>query len=229
MIHEKSWCTSRKGRSIELFASRNLKKSDHPLLFVGGVHGDEPEGVVLAEKTLRFIEKEAEKIQLPWILIPCLNIDGFTAGTRVNGAGVDLNRNYATRNWSPDFENERYFPGTHAGSEPEVQGMMGLIRDFDPREIIHCHSWNPCVVCTGEPGRKDAERLAKACGYELVDTIGYPTPGSLSHYGWGENGIPVICIEEQEKTPPDQIWPHFEAGIRDIFLDVSMRRDNLRK
>jgi murein peptide amidase A len=228
VIHEKSWCVSRKGRDIPLFASGDLDKNDHPLLFLGGVHGDEPEGVELAEKTLAFLLKDAPKIQIPWILIPCLNVDGYLDGQRVNGAGVDLNRNYATKNWSPDFEKERYFPGTHAGSEPETQGMMKLIKDFDPREIIHCHSWHPCVVCTGAPGRADADRLAKVSGYEVVETIGYPTPGSLSAYGWAENGIPVICIEEQEKTPLPEIWPHFEQAIRDIFLDPSLRRDNLK-
>ena len=41
-IHEKQWCTSRKGRPIALHASGPLKRSDHPLLLIGGVHGDEP-------------------------------------------------------------------------------------------------------------------------------------------------------------------------------------------
>src|SRR5205085_2240171 len=127
---------------------------------------------------------------------------------RWNGAGVDLNRNYPSKSWSPNYDKERYFPGKEPGSEPEVQGVVKLIEQYDPRLIIHCHSWNPMVVCAGEPGRKDAERLGRASGYEVKEEIGYPTPGSLSQYGWVDHGIPIICIEEQEKIPLDQIWPH---------------------
>lgn len=228
MIHEKQWCTSRQGQPIALYASSALKKSDHPLLLMGGVHGDEPEGVILAERTLAFLRQEAKKIQLPWILIPCLNIDGHRANQRCNGAGVDLNRNYPSKSWSPEYTKDRYFPGKQAGSEPEVQAVMKLIADFDPRLIVHCHSWQPCVVCAGQPGLRDAQRLSRCSGYEVKEDIGYPTPGSLSEYGWTDRQIPVICIEEAEKTSPDLVWPHFEPGIREIFADTSLRRDNLR-
>lgn len=194
---------------------------------MGGIHGDEPEGVELAKKTLQLLKNEAEKIQVPWILIPCLNVDGFSERKRTNGSGVDLNRNYPSSDWSPEFPKERYFPGPKAASEPEIQGVVKLIEDYSPRLIIHCHSWNPCVVYAGQPGRMDAERLGAACGYEVRDDIGYPTPGSLSQYAWGDLKIPVICIEEQEGTPLEQIWPHFERGMREIFADPSLRRDNL--
>jgi hypothetical protein len=228
VIERKNWATSRKDRKIALYASGNLKLQDHPILLIGGVHGDEPEGVELAEKTLGFLGRESEKIQVPWIVIPCLNVDGFSAKTRTNGAGVDLNRNYASLNWSPIAEKERYFPGPKPGSEPEVQAIMNLIEELDPRIIIHCHSWNPCIVCAGQPGQKDAELLGSASGYEVRPEIGYPTPGSLSQYGWADRKIPVICIEEKDGTPLDQVWPHFEPAMRDIFADSSLRRDNLR-
>ena len=228
MIHKSDWAVSRKGRPIELYASSDLKKSDHPLLMIGGVHGDEPEGVQLAKSTLAFLTNDAEKIQLPWILIPCLNIDGFTEKKRTNGGGVDLNRNYPSSDWSPEFPKDRYFPGAKANSEPEIQALVKLIDEYDPRLIIHFHSWNPCVVYAGEPGRKDAERLGASSGYKVQDDIGYPTPGSLSQYAWGDLKIPVICIEEQEGMPLDQVWPHFERGIREIFADLSPRRDNLK-
>jgi len=228
MIHNKSWCISRKGQPIELYSSTNLKKGDRPLLIMGGIHGDEPEGVALAKSTLQFLSKDAEKIQLPWILIPCLNVDGFSERKRTNGAGVDLNRNYPSSDWSPDFPKDRYFPGPKAASEPEIQAVVQLIAEFQPRLIIHCHSWHPCVVYAGEPGRKDAERLGAACGYEVRDDIGYPTPGSLSQYAWGDLKIPVICIEEAEGTPDVDVWPHFERGMREIFADPSPRHATLK-
>lgn len=79
------------------------------------------------------------------------------------------------------------------------------------------------VVCAGDSGLKDARRLAQASGYPVVPDIGYPTPGSLSQYGWVDNQIPVICIEEDDETPMDRVWPNFSEGIQEIFLDASPR------
>jgi hypothetical protein len=221
------WAKSRGDRPIALYHSDGLpwNRSMRPLVMVGGVHGDEPEGVRLAQATLEWLKTEPSSVTVPWILIPCLNPDGYAANQRTNGAGVDLNRNYPAKSWSPEAKGPRYNPGPSPGSEPEVNAMVNLIETFDPRLIIHCHSWNPVIVFTGEPARKDAERLVEACGYPLQPTIGYDTPGSLSQYGWFDLGIPIICIEEQEHIASlDLVWPHFEKGIEAIFADPSDRK-----
>jgi hypothetical protein len=195
---------------------------------MGGVHGDEPEGVRLAQDTLRWLTSTASTV-CPWILIPCLNVDGFKQGTRVNGRGVDLNRNYPSRDWSPEFSKDRYYPGPIPGSEPEIQAVVDLIQSHQPRLLIHCHSWQPCIVGTGEIARLDTERLAKSSGYKAVDEIGYPTPGSLSRFGWHDHSIPVICIEEQEHLHDfDSIWPRFQLGMREVFEDLGSRTQTPR-
>jgi murein peptide amidase A len=226
MIHMESWTRSDLGTPIALFASHTLTelKTKKPLLLMGGVHGDEPLGVLLAQQTLDFLKADNGKdVCLPWILIPCLNVDGYRNNTRVNGRGVDLNRNYPSKSWSPAFEKERYNPGPEPGSEAEVKGVVDLIQTYKPRLIIHCHSWKPMVVCAGEPGKRDAERLSRSSGYEVVPEIGYPTPGSLSQFGWWDNQIPVICIEEADESKPNSVWPRFQDGMREIFLDASNR------
>lgn len=225
MHSEACWTQSDLGTPIALFSSQPLTelKGQQPLLLMGGVHGDEPLGVLLAEKTLEFLRENATQVKLPWILIPVLNVDGFKAGTRVNGRGVDLNRNYPAKSWSPDHEKDRYFPGPHGGSEAEIQAVVKLITEYKPRLIIHCHSWKPMIVATGEPSLRDAERLSRSSGYKVSPEIGYPTPGSLSQFGWVDHKIPVICIEEADETPREKVWPNFRAGIREIFLDASPR------
>ena len=225
MYHADDWTRTTSGTPISLFASHapDLWPSLRPILAMGGVHGDEPLGVHLAEKTLAWLSSEAEKPRAPWILIPCLNVDGFEARTRVNARGVDLNRNYPARNWSPHFEKERYHPGPKPGSEPEVAAVVELILRTRPRLLMHFHSWQPMVVCAGEPGLVDATRLSRSSGYRVEPEIGYPTPGSLSDFGWFDHGIPVICTEEDDATPLDQTWEKFGPGLREIFLDVSTR------
>lgn len=228
MIHIANWKKSALGTPIALHASAPLEQllRERPILLMGGIHGDEPEGVRLAEDTLQWLKSNTSsgKALCPWILIPCLNVDGFARKTRVNGRGVDLNRNYPSRDWSPEARAERYFPGTGPGSEPEIQAVVELIRTYSPRLIIHCHSWKPCIVGTGPRAKRDTERLAKSCGYEAMEEIGYETPGSLSRYGWHDQGLPVICIEEDDTlTNLSTIWPRFERGMREVFEDLSLR------
>jgi protein MpaA len=221
-IHIKDWALSPKNNSIELFYSPEirLEKGHSPLLLMGGVHGDEPEGVALAEGLLAWLKAQA-KIELPWILIPCLNVDGYKVNTRTNGNGVDLNRNYPSRNWSAEAKSERYYPGPAPGSEPEIKALVKLIQAVEPELIIHFHSWEPMIVLTGPEKLPEATWLAESCGYKIEDNIGYPTPGSLSHYGWHDNKIPVICIEEQEHlTDLSQVWPRFQKGFESIFKKV---------
>lgn len=226
---EHEWTHSDLGTPIPLYSSAPLAKlkGKRPLLLMGGVHGDEPLGVHLAQKTLELLREDGAKpnpeIRLPWILIPILNVDGFKANTRVNGRGVDLNRNYPSQSWSPEFEKDRYNPGPAPGSEAEIKAVVGLIETYQPRIIIHCHSWKPMIVAAGDPALRDAERLSKSSKYKVTPEIGYPTPGSLSEFGWTDRKIPVICIEEADETPRDQVWPNFEQGMREIFLDASPR------
>jgi predicted deacylase len=203
-----------------------VRPNERPILLIGGVHGDEPEGVELATKTLEWLlseEKAGRPSPASWIVLPCLNPDGFTLKTRTNKNGVDLNRNYPSLCWSPEAKTPRYNPGPAPASEIEVQFLVNLIKTKKPHLIIHCHSWHPCVVYTGEAGKKDAERLARSSGYKAQPDIGYPTPGSLSCYAYLDNGIPVICIEEESGAPLEKVWPHFAEGMKEIFSDNSER------
>jgi murein peptide amidase A len=61
------------------------------VLVTGGVHGDEPAGV---EAAVQFIEgvSTSNLDGFTFFVIPCVNPSGFEAGTRVNGAGQDINR-----------------------------------------------------------------------------------------------------------------------------------------
>jgi hypothetical protein len=218
------WKKTALGSPIELVASESLESlaNKRPILLMGGVHGDEPEGVELARATLAWLKEETAKrtALLPWVLIPCLNVDGFAKGTRVNGRGVDLNRNYPSRDWSPHYEKDRYNPGPSPGSEPEIQGVIELMQTLKPRLVIHCHSWQPCIVATGDPGLDAAQALGKSSTYQVVPEIGYPTPGSLSCYGWHDNQIPIICIEEQENLQDlSTVWPRFASAMREIFVE----------
>lgn len=213
IVYNSSWAQSAGGQQIAM--AHSLKSGEAPLLFVGGVHGDEPEGVELAEKFYEWLQKNNTNLQ-SWALIPCLNVDGYQQKTRTNSRGVDLNRNFPSRDWAPDFKAPRYYPGPGPGSEPEVQALVAWIKQYKPAIIIHFHSWEPCVVYTGSPGKVWAEHLTEGNPYTAREDIGYPTPGSLGQWGWFDQNIPVICIEEQEHIALSKVWPHFQNGLTRI-------------
>ncbi len=214
--HNPQWVRTATGAHLSLY--QNIHRTDvKPYLFVGGVHGDEPEGVRLAEEFLLWLKTHSNEQDHPWILIPCLNLDGFQNNQRTNSRGVDLNRNFPSRDWVLSEEKNRYYSGPSSNSELEVQGLVKLINEIKPLVIIHFHSWKPCVVYTGAPGKPYADFLTLGNNYDSHEDIGYPTPGSLGQYGWLEHKIPVICIEEQEFSSLENVWPHFMQGLTGLI------------
>ena len=180
-INEWAWSAGK--RAISLFSNYDIKNFAHkkPILFVGGVHGDEPEGVRLAEELLEHLKKTPYP-NTNWVLIPCLNPDGYEKNQRVNGNGVDLNRNFPSMCWTDEFEKDRYFPGKKPGSEPEVSALVKLIAKVKPQLIVHFHSWKPCIVYSNEKAKETANMFSGICDYPVQSDIGYPTPGSLGEY-----------------------------------------------
>ena len=102
------------------------------VLVVGDVHGNEPAGeaIVAALRTARIAGVTL------W-LVRTGNPDGRAANTRQNARGVDLNRNFPWR-WAPGAHGT-YYPGPRAGSEPETQALMRLVRRVRPRLAIYYH------------------------------------------------------------------------------------------
>src|ERR1700722_16204751 len=112
------------------------------VLVLGGVHGDEPEGV---EACLGLLQRWM--IDFPFRLritvVPALNMDGVLRASRVNARGVDLNRNMATNDWSPEIASPRYHPGPSSNSEPETQALTTWLTENKPVFILSVHSWKP--------------------------------------------------------------------------------------
>ena len=138
-------------------------------------------------------------------------------GKRVNGNNVDLNRNFPSICWDASYSDPRYFPGKFAGSEPEISALVKLIEAIKPQLIIHFHSWQPSIVYSNEKAAWAAAYLNESSGYLKQPEIGYPTPGSLGEYAGNDLDIGVICIEEQEGEPLENIFPKFKQGLIKII------------
>lgn len=192
----------------------DAQKKKH-LFVLGGVHGNEPEGVIAA---LGLMSRFAESFpfQLRATVVPQFNIDGVIAGTRVNGRGVDLNRNLPTKDWDPKAFTPKYLPGPFANSEPENQALTRFLRDEKPDFVLSLHSWHPVLnVNEQAPGlcRRFTDRIAAFTGYPIADTIGYPTPGCLGTYAGFELGIPTLTYEIERGLKAPAIFSRHVPAI----------------
>ena len=166
------------------------------LLIMGGVHGNEPEGVAAAEGLLGQLLQKGAPSNLQITIVPCLNLDGLLLKKRQNKNGVDLNRNLPTKDWSPHASQEKYYPGREPLSESENKALVRFIEAEKPVFILSLHSFSDFMLldnkglCTEE-----CQLLASLTGYKIKNEIGYPTPGSLGTYGAFERDLPTLTYE----------------------------------
>ena len=157
------------------------------------------------------------------LFIPCLNPDGMQLGQRTNANGVDLNRNFPTKNWGEnlgnnatcDDEKSAYYGGISAGSEIETKFLINIIQEFNPKTILTLHAPYKVVNYDG-PAKELAEKISTIINYPVEASIGYPTPGSFGTYAGVERQISTITLELDEICPvQDLIKP-----VHEIFDEL---------
>lgn len=183
-----------------------------PLLVVGGVHGDEPSSV----EAVVGLAGRLDGVR-PVIVVPALNPDGLARNLKNSARDVDLNRNFASRNWRAEHA-PGYFPGPAPLSEPETRLLVGLVEAHAPRGVVAVHAPFACVNYDGPPSAAAwAAEVAAACGWPARGDIGYPTPGSLGSWLGVDRGLPVLTLE----LPPG---PHAAFGREAAgALDAAVR------
>ncbi len=191
-------------------------------LILGGVHGDEPEGVVAAKSLLEIFRQKFD-LGLNITLVPEFNPEGLLNKVRMNSRGVDLNRNLPTKDWSPVAATVRYNPGPAPLSETENQALVTWLQENPVQLIISLHSWKPMLNTNGSI--PEAEIIAKMTGYKIEPDIGYPTPGSLGTYAGLERQLATLTYEIERELAFDQIIKiHVPAIIEGLKVSAQIRK-----
>lgn len=206
------WAPTTYGRSvlgIPLEVWRPARRCE--LLVFAAIHGEEPETTYALSRALRQLSEPPERAAV----VLAANPDGLVRGTRCNARGVDLNRNFPSRNWqSPpvtcrstieDPSDVVLSTGTHAGSEPEVQALLALIAELRPDAVVALHA--PLACIDDANGSALGRRLAQRTGMPFVTDVGYPTPGSFGSWG-GEHGVSVVTYEFPLAATEDLMREH---------------------
>lgn len=187
------------GNKIELIGSPEKNQT----LIIGVVHGDEPQGKYLIE---RYLTEHSAKS----LFIPCLNPDGLDKNNRCNANGVDINRNFPTKNWGEDTSQAgdnpaNYYGGTAPASEIETKFLIDVIEKYSPKLIITLHAPYKIVNYDG-PAEDYAKQISEIINYPVEASIGYPTPGSFGTWAGVERNIPTITLELDEEIPVENLF-----------------------
>ena len=167
------------------------------VLVIGCFHGDEPQGkYLIAEYLKQFPDSKM-------LFIPCLNEYGVEHNVRTNKNGVDLNRNFPTKNWELTQRNE-FFGGETPASEEETRFVINVVEKYNPKFILTLHAPFKVVNYDGE-AREIAEEISKIINYPVEANIGYPTPGSFGTWAGIEKEIPTITLELDEEVDVESL------------------------
>ncbi len=225
----------------------NFKQKDVSIIMCG-VHGDEITPIKFCFDILSYLKEvysDEEKVKKEFkdkivIVAPLVNPDSFFKAkpTRINAHGIDVNRNFGTKDWSIDArrlwlakfkKDKRRNPGISPNSEPEVVFQINLIKRYGPDKIISVHSPltmldydGPNAIVDGfVDGAKAHELLIQmskdASDYKIVN---YPFfPGSLGNWAGKERDIPTYTLELPTSDPSksDEYWKLFKSAIHNAI------------
>lgn len=222
----------------------SFKEKDLTIIMCG-VHGDEITPIKFCYDIMYFLRElysDQEKVNTELkskvvVVAPIVNPDAFFKKwpTRVNAHGIDVNRNFPTKDWMKEarkvwisklHKDKRRNPGLSSGTEPEVIFQTNLIKRYGPDKIISVHAPltmldydGPDTIVSGMvDGEKAQELLIKmsktASDYKIEN---YPFfPGSLGNWAGKERDIPTYTLElpTSDATKSNSYWKLFKESMR---------------
>lgn len=225
------------------------KEKRNVTMILCGVHGDEITPVKFCYDILHYLyqlqvnETQDKNFDDKLIVVaPIANPDSFfrKRPTRTNYRGVDINRNFPTRDWNGKAlslwkkryrRDKRRYPGKKAMSEPETYFQVNLIKRYQPSRIISVHAPltildydGPTLSTKALPDHNHGvvamnamyllEQMSKkASGYRIKN---YPFfPGSLGNYAGNERHIPTYTLElpSSDNRNHKKYWKMFKTSI----------------
>jgi protein MpaA len=220
------------------------------------VHGDEIVPTKFCFDLIEHLKQNPDLIKENDLVViaPVVNPDSFFRDkpTRTNANGVDVNRNFPTRDWKKDAirlwtnkykKDPRRYPGPKAMSEPETIFQANLLMRYKPKKVVSVHAPLTLLDYDGPSKGSYQDGVSKAQAKELVIQMSdlasgykvsnYPYfPGSLGNFAGNELRIPTYTLElpNTDWTKTKQFWNQFgPAVIHAIQTELISEASKLQK
>lgn len=220
---------------------KNIKEKNVTLIMCG-VHGDEITPVKFCFDVIKSMDKlvydpnsDFDLTDKLVVVAPIVTPDSFFKKypTRTNYRGVDVNRNFPTKDWKKDAlrlwkkryrSDKRRFPGKKPLSEQSTVFQVNLIKRYNPDKIVSVHapltiidydgpSKGPKEIHSHVPNQLLIQMSKDASGYRIKN---YPFfPGSLGNWAGNERGIPTYTLElpTSDNRKHREHWKLFQKAI----------------
>jgi protein MpaA len=153
---------SARGRPLRVTASGD-PAAPRRVLVVGCIHGTECAGMAVARRVQRGATGCPPGTADVWAIAD-LDPDGRVAGSRLNGRGVDLNRNFPAGWRAGGRPGDLEYPGPRPFSEPETRAVRDVIRALRPTLTIWFHQQAETLVRAWGRSVPAARRYARLAG-----------------------------------------------------------------
>lgn len=236
--HNYSWHhvrNSHLGTPIPWFVfGANKENFKNTTVILCGVHGDEITPVKFCFDLLDDLRENPSILkEVRVVIAPLVAPDSFfkLRPTRTNARGVDVNRNFPTKDWSQNAlrlwkkryrQDKRRYPGRYALSEQETIFQVNLINRYRPNKIISVHA--PLTLLdydgptfgniTGKAAKKLLIQMSDIAGKYKVSNYPFFT-GSLGNWAGNERKIPTYTLElpNSDWNKTDQYFKMFRGAI----------------
>ncbi len=168
--------------------ARVLGDGPDVVLLLSTIHGNEAVGTPLIERLGDPLRANPALLAgRTVILVPNANPDGRRNDVRHNIRGVDLNRNFPSKNFRG-----RRTGGAYPLSEPESRALHALIKQRRPARVVSLHQPLSLIDHDG-PALALARVMAATCRLPVKKLGG--RPGSMGSWVGLDLGIPIVTVE----------------------------------